>query len=58
MNNTFVPADGTLAELRKKADDCEQRATQEQEPLATALRKEAKLYRGWMTALRSGHWTA
>jgi hypothetical protein len=42
MNHTFIPADATLVELRKKAADCEQRATQEQEPLATALREEGR----------------
>jgi hypothetical protein len=58
MNNTFIPADATLAELQKKAADCEQRATQEPESLATALREEAQRYRKWIAALRSGHWTA
>ncbi len=58
MNNTFVPADTTLAELQKKAADCEQRAAQEQEPLATTLRVEAKLYRTWIATLRSGCWTS
>jgi hypothetical protein len=58
MNRTFIPADATLAELQKKAADCEERATQEREPLATALREEAKLYREWMTVLRSGLWTS
>jgi hypothetical protein len=42
MNQTFIPADATLAELQKKAADCEQRAMQEKEQLATALREEAK----------------
>ncbi len=58
MKNTFIPADATLAELQKNAADCEQRASQEQEPIATALREEAKLYRDWVTALRSGRWTS
>jgi len=58
MNHTFIPADATLAELEKKAADCEQRATQEQEPLAIALREEAKLYREWIATLRSGWWTS
>jgi hypothetical protein len=56
MNRTFIPADATLAELQKKAADCEQRAMHEQEPLATALREEAKLYREWTATLRSGRW--
>jgi hypothetical protein len=58
MIRTFIPADATLAELEHKPADCEQRATQEQEPLATELREEAKLYRGWMTILRSLRWTS
>ena len=58
MNNTFIPADATLAELQKKSADCEQRATQEQEPIATALWEEAQLYRKWVATLRSGWWTS
>jgi hypothetical protein len=58
MKNTFIPADVTLAELQKNAADCDQRAMQELEPLAAALREEAQLYREWIATLRSGKWTS
>jgi hypothetical protein len=58
MNNNFISADATLAELQKKSADCEQRAMQEKEPLGTALREEAQLYRKWIATLRSGWWTS
>jgi len=56
MIRDFIPPDATIAELEKKAADCEQRAPKAEEPRATELRKEAKLYRDWVAALRSGRW--
>ena len=52
----IVPAGATIAELKKKAADCEQRAEQEAEPEATKLKEEALLYREWIAALQSGKW--
>ncbi len=54
----FVPPDATIAELEKKASECEQKAAKEEEPLATQLRNEAKRYRGWIAALRLRRWTS
>jgi len=54
----FVSPDATIAELEMKASDCEQLAVRAKEPLATELREEAKRYRGWIAALRSGRWTS
>jgi len=49
----FVPADSSIAELERKAAECEQKAEQEKEPLASQLKEEARLYRGWIAALKS-----
>lgn len=54
----LVPPGATIAELEKKATDCEEKAKTEAEPEATKLKEEALLYRGWLTALRSGKWHA
>jgi hypothetical protein len=58
MKQHFIPRDATVAELERKATECERKAASEQEPRATELRDEAKLYREWATALRSGLWTS
>jgi hypothetical protein len=58
MKREFIPANATIAELEEKAAECEQRAEMEQEPIASALREEAREYRGWIKALRSGLWTS
>jgi hypothetical protein len=58
MNLHLVPADATIAELEKKASDCERRAAKAEEPLAAELRQEAQLYREWIASLRSGRWTS
>ena len=52
----LIPAGATIAELEKKAADCEEKAKQEAEPEATKLREEALLYREWISALNSGKW--
>jgi hypothetical protein len=54
----LVPAGPTIAELEKKATDCEEKAKNEVEPEATKLKEEALLYREWITSLRSGNWHA
>jgi hypothetical protein len=56
MHKPFIPAGATIAELEKKAAECEERAAREQEPLAATLRHEAKLCREWIRLLRSGLW--
>jgi hypothetical protein len=53
-----VPAGPTIEEIRKQADDCEQRANKAPEPLATRLREKAELLREWMKSLRTGAWTS
>ncbi|MGO8814530.1 MAG: hypothetical protein ACLQVG_07645 [Terriglobia bacterium] len=54
----FVPPAATIAELEKKAADCEHKATEAKELEAEELRQKAKLYRQWVAELRSGHWTS
>jgi hypothetical protein len=58
MNRQFIPADATIAELEKKAAECEERAAQEQEPDAAKLREQAQLCREWIARLGSGMWRA
>jgi hypothetical protein len=58
MRSDFIPPDATIAELERKAADCEQKAAKTEDPQAAELREEAKLYREWVAALRSGRWTA
>jgi len=52
----LIPAGATIAELQKKAGDCEEKAKQKAEPEATKLMEEALLYREWIAALSSGKW--
>ena len=49
----LIPAGATIAELEKKATDCEEQARKEAEPGATKLREEALLYRAKRTIQRS-----
>jgi hypothetical protein len=58
MKQDFIPPTAVLAELDKKATECERRAKKEPEPQATALREEAKQYRDWIRSIQSGAWTA
>jgi len=58
MQQHFIPHDATVAELERKAVDAEEKASNESEPRAAELREEAKLYREWAAALRSGRWTS
>jgi len=58
MDNLFVSPDATIADLEKKAAECEQEAEKAEEPRAAELRQEAKLCRDWVASLRSGRWTA
>jgi hypothetical protein len=52
----IVPAGATIAELKRKAADLEEKAKQAPEPEATRLKEEALLCREWIAALRSGLW--
>jgi hypothetical protein len=52
MKQHFIPRDATVADLERKAGECEQQPANEQEPRATELREEEKLYRDWATTLR------
>ena len=49
----LIPPGTTIAQLEKKAADCEEKAKGEAEPGATKLREEALLYREWIAILRS-----
>jgi hypothetical protein len=52
----IVPADAAIAELEKKAADCEKKAKKEPEPIATRLKEKAELCREWIAALKTGKW--
>jgi hypothetical protein len=52
----IVPADASIAELKKQAAECEQKATKEREPVATQLREKAALCHEWIAALKTGKW--
>ncbi len=54
----IMPAGATLAELKKQAKDCEDKAKHEPEPAAGRLRERAALLREWIATLRSGRWTS
>jgi hypothetical protein len=54
----IVPVEPTIAELEKKAADCEEKAAHEIEPAVGKLHELANLYRGWIAALRSRKWTS
>jgi hypothetical protein len=58
LKQHFIPRDATVAELERKAAECDKKAETEPEPRATQLREEAKLYREWVTSLRSERWTS
>ena len=53
----IVPADATRAELVKKAEECENKAKHEAEPLASQLKAEAKAFRALAGTLGTGVWT-
>ena len=54
----FVPADETIADLERKAFECEQAAKVQPEPAATKLQKLAALCRAWVVELKSGKWAS
>jgi hypothetical protein len=58
VNMNIVPAGKTIAELEKKAEECENKAKQEVEPLASQLKQEASLFREWVKTLKSRKWTS
>jgi len=58
LRSHFVSPDATIAELEKRAAECEDEAAGAEESLADELRAEAKLCREWIAALRSGRWTS
>lgn len=58
MSCRLVPPDSTIGELEKRAAEFEQKAAKAEGPLAAELRKEARLCREWVAALRSGRWTS
>ncbi|MGH9523702.1 MAG: hypothetical protein ACRD3E_14330 [Terriglobales bacterium] len=58
MKKEFVPPDAVIAELKRKAADCEQKAAKEEEPLAYVLLYDSKKFRYMAASLGSGLWTA
>lgn len=54
----IVPADDVIADLERKAADCEARASSEPEPIATQLREKARVIRTWIADLKAGRWVS
>ena len=54
----IIPAHDTIAELKNRACEYEEKARGESDPIATQLREETKLFRDWIAALDSGKWTS
>ncbi len=54
----FVPADTSIAELERRAAECERNAKSETGEKGLALRQEAELYREWILILRKEHWNS
>jgi len=54
----IVPAELTMKELKKEAQECDQMARIEAEPRASTLREKAALLREWITILKTGKWTS
>jgi hypothetical protein len=52
----IIPAPETIAELERKAAECEEQANNRPGPEATELREKAKQLRGWIKSLVSGKW--
>lgn len=52
----IIPAGATIADLERKAAECEEQAESRPEPEAAALREKANQYREWIKALLSGKW--
>jgi hypothetical protein len=54
----IIPAGDVIADLERKAADCEVRAESEAEPIATHLKDEAKRIRSWIAHLKTGRWSS
>jgi hypothetical protein len=52
----IVPADDTIADLKKKATEYEEQAAKQHGTIAALLKEKAKLCREWIAALKSGKW--
>jgi len=51
----IIPADQTIEDMKKEADECEQARIQA-EPQASALKEKAALLGEWIRSLRTGRW--
>jgi hypothetical protein len=51
----IIPAHATINELKKKAEECEQVARVEVEPVASKLREKVALFREWIAVLKTGN---
>jgi len=58
LSSQIVSAEATIAELEKKATECEEKAKAEPDRIAARLRHSAEVYREWIAALKSGRWKA
>jgi hypothetical protein len=54
----IIPANDVIADLERKAAQCEARAECEGEPAATQLKEEANRIRAWITDLKTRKWTS
>jgi hypothetical protein len=56
LSSQVVSAEATIAELEKKAAECEEKLKTQLDREAAALRQNANAYREWIAALKGGHW--
>ena len=54
----IIPADQTIEDMKKEADECEQASRTQAEPQAIALKEKAALLGEWIRSLRTGRWTS
>ena len=52
----IVPADDTIADLKKNAAEYEEQARKQEGSIATRLREKAEQCRQWIAELKSGKW--
>jgi hypothetical protein len=54
----IIPANDVIADMERKAAECEARAESETVPAATELKEEANRIRAWITDLKTRKWTS
>ena len=54
----IIPADQTIEDMKKEADECEHASRTQPEPQARALKEKTALLREWISSLSTGRWTS